>query len=186
MNPPSPFQVGSPHLPTRREVKEKHFESVYNRYYRKIYGICRRYSSKPDEARDLTHDVFVRYFQNFEKFRHESSPSTWMYRVAINLGIHRWRRDRTRNQVDQELESIPDESPDTEIMLLDRITLKKILGRYPERMQRIFYMHHLEKMTQSEIGELLGISRSTVIRHLNHFKRSCQRQLRMDTVYSDS
>lgn len=166
MNPMGPCRVGHP-ASARWEVKDKHFESVYNRYYQKVYGICRRYSSEPDAAKDLTHDVFVRYFQNFEKFRHDSSPSTWMYRVAINLGIERWRRERIRNLVDVELESIPAAGiQDNESALLDRITLSKILGRYPERTRKIFSLFHIERMTQVEISKMLGISRATVTRHL--------------------
>jgi RNA polymerase sigma-70 factor, ECF subfamily len=176
MKPMAPGRVGLP-APTRWEIKEKHFENVYNRYYQKVYGICRRYSSEPDDARDLTHDVFVRYFQNFEKFRHESSPSTWMYRVAINLGIERWRKERTRNVDNSEWESLPASSQDTEAMMLDRITLTKILGRYPERTRKIFSLFHIERMTQVEIGKLLGISRSTVIRHLIPLKRIRQRRV---------
>lgn len=165
MNPMGLCRIGKP-APSRWEVKENHFENAYNRYYQKIYGICRRYSSEPDDAMDLAHDVFVRYFQNFEKFRHESSPSTWMYRVAINLGIQRWRRERTRNPVDMDLESIPSHVHDNESMLLDRITLSKILGRFPERTRKIITLFHIERMTQVEIGKLLGISRATVTRHL--------------------
>lgn len=176
MNPTSPCEAGQTQTPTRWEVKDKHFESVYNRYYRTIYGICRRYSSKSEEAKDLAHDVFVRYFQNFDNFRHESSPSTWMYRVAINLGIHRWGKERVRNRVDEELESLPAESYDNEMALLDRITLAKILGRYPERTRKIIFLHHIERRTQIEIGKLLGISRTTVIRDLVHFKSTCLRQ----------
>jgi RNA polymerase sigma-70 factor, ECF subfamily len=184
MNPMGPYRVGHPDLPARREVGEAHFESVYKRYYRKIYLVCRRYSAKPDDAEDLTHDVFMRYFQNFEKFRHDSSPSTWMYRVAVNLGIQRWRKERIRNQDDQELESIPADIRDTESMLLDKITLKKILDRCPERTRRILSLFHIERMTQVEIGKTLGISRATVIRDLIHLKRYRQRPPKMEMAAS--
>lgn len=171
MNAIGPGRVGHP-APARGEIKERHFEKVYNRYYQKVYGICRRYSSEPDDARDLTHDVFVRYFQNFDKFRHESTPSTWMYRVAINLGIQGWRKKKIRNVVEMDMESIPVVSVrDHESMLLDRITLAKILGRYPERTRKIFSLFHIERMTQVEIGKMLGISRATVTRHLIPLER---------------
>jgi len=163
-------------------AKDKHFENVYRKYYRKIYQICLRYSPKSDDAKDLAHDVFMRYYQNFEKFRHESCPSTWMYRVAINLGIQRWRKEKIRYLDDQELDFIPAETHDNESLLLDRITLKKILDRCPERTRKILSLFHIERMTQVEIGKVMGISRATVIRHLIHLKGFRQRQLRMDAV----
>jgi RNA polymerase sigma-70 factor (ECF subfamily) len=176
------YQAGRPDRPSRAGVDEKHFENVYKKYYRKIYLICLRYSSKSDDAKDLAHDVFVKYFQNFEKFRHESCPSTWMYRVAINLGIQRWRKEKIRIFDNQDLEFVPAETHDNESLLLDRITLKRILDRYPERTRKILSLFHIERMTQVEIGKVLGISRATVIRHLIHLKGFRQRQLRMDTV----
>lgn len=178
MDPLATYKAGHPGLSARLGVQEKHFENVYNKYYRKIYSICLRYSPKSDDAKDLAHDVFMRYFQNFEKFRHESSPSTWMYRVAINLGIQRWRRERIRYLDDQELESIPDDDLDNENLMLDRIALAKILSQYPERTRKILSLFHVERMTQVEIGKLLGISRATVIRHLINLKRFRQRPLK--------
>lgn len=175
INPMGPGRIG--HAPPARwEIKDRHFASVYNRFYQKVYGICRRYSSEPDDARDLTHDVFMRYFQNFENFRHESCPSTWMYRVAINLGIQRWRKERTRSLEDQDMESMPAGNQDNEALMLDRITLTKILGKYPERTRKIFSLFHIERMTQVEISKMLGISRSTVTRHLIPLKRFRQRR----------
>lgn len=184
MIPMGPHRIGHPELPTEWEVKEKHFENVYKKYYRKIYLICRRYSSKSDDAEDLTHEVFMRYFQNFEKFRNEACPSTWMHRVAINLGIERWRRNRFQAMDDKEMESIPSGSHDNESALLDRITLRKILDRCPERTRRILSLLHIERMTQVEVGKLLGISRATVIRDLIHVKRFRHRQSKMDTAFS--
>ncbi len=182
MNTIGLYQVGRIDRADPAGAKEKHFENVYRKYYRKIYQICLRYSSKSDDAKDLAHDVFMKYYQNFEKFRHESCPSTWMYRVAINLGIQRWRKEKIRYLDDQELEFISAETHDNESLLLDRITLKKILDRCPERTQKILSLFHVERMTQVEIGKVMGISRATVIRHLIHLKGFRQRQLRMDAV----
>jgi RNA polymerase sigma-70 factor (ECF subfamily) len=178
MNSRVPVQVGQLEYSARREGVEKHFEIVYNAYYKKIYLICRRYSSKPEDAEDLAHDVFMRYIQNFESFRHESSPSTWMYRVAINLGIQRWRRERFKDPDAGVLETVPDCVHDNEDALLDRIALAKILDRCPEPTRRILFLFHHERRTQVEIGHLLGISRSTVTRHLfrvKHFSRNPQK-----------
>jgi RNA polymerase sigma factor (sigma-70 family) len=181
-NPMGPFHAGHIAPTASRGPQDKHFESVYNKYYRKIYSICLRYSSKTDDAKDLAHDVFVRYFQNFDKFRGESSPSTWMHRVAINLGIQRWRKERIRFLDDQELESIPVETVDNESLMLDRIALAKILDRCPERTRKILSLFHVERMTQVEIGKLLGISRATVIRHLIHLKGIRQRLMKRESV----
>lgn len=170
MNPIDSRQAVHP-VPVHREPGENHFENVYNKYFRKVYGICRRYSAEHDDARDLAHDVFVQYFLNFKRFRHESSPSTWMYRVAVNLAIQRWRKNKARLNGEKDPDAITDGTGDNESLMLDRIALAKILGRYPERTRRIFSLFHIERMTQVEIGKMLGISRATVTRHLIPLKR---------------
>jgi len=94
-----------------------------------------------------------------------------MYRVAVNLAIQRWRKNKIRGVEDKDLNSVHSGSLDQESLILGRITLMKILRRYPERTRRIFSLFHIERMTQVEIAETLGISRATVTRHLIPLKR---------------
>lgn len=179
MNSMSQNRIGYSNTPSEREVAEMHFENLYVNHYKKIYRLCRKYSPEPEDARDLAQEVFMRYFQNFENFRHEASPLTWMYKVAINLGIQRWRREKVRNVVEMDLDSIPSGYQDNEVLLLDRITVKKILGRCPEYLRKIIFMHHFERRTHSEIGRHFGVSRSTIIRHLIQFSVLANKPLAM-------
>jgi RNA polymerase sigma factor (sigma-70 family) len=182
MAPIGPCHVRQTDPPSRREVKERHFANVYKRYYREIYLICRRYSPKPDDAEDLAQDVFLRYLLHFENFRHEARPSTWMYRVAVNLGIQRWRKERIRSRDETELDSLPSCAHDNENMLLARITLMKIFDQCPERTRKVLSMLHIEGRTQVEVSRLLGISRATVIRDLVPLKRFRNRRPAMETA----
>jgi RNA polymerase sigma-70 factor (ECF subfamily) len=180
MNPTGLEQIPQPGPSARRagssarEIRERHFESAYQRYYRTVLHVCSRYSSRAEEARDLVHDVFIRYFENYDRFRHDSSPSTWMYRVAVNLGIQKWRRERDRFVYGQDLEDLSGSTGGGESDLLARISLAKLLDRYPERTRRIVMLHHVTHMTQTDIGKSLGISRTTVIRELIRFRDTCR------------
>ena len=42
---------------------------------------------EPEEARELTQETFTRGLMKIESFRGESSPYTWLFRIAMNLGI---------------------------------------------------------------------------------------------------
>lgn len=167
-----PRRIGLTRPSDRQHPLEAHFESVYQRNYWNIYRLCRRYHVKSEDAKDLTHEVFIRYIQNYEHFRHDASPSTWMYRVAVNLCILRWRKEKVRDAADQETSLAIAEPSDPESALLDKLTLMKIMSHYPKRVQKILFMLHVEKRTQFEIGEALGISRSTVIRDLEQVKKN--------------
>jgi|GEM_PF-2599795 len=171
MNPIRLLQVGQAGFPAGREFRDKHFARVYKDYYRKIFAICNRYSPRSEDAKDMVHDVFMLYFQNYDRFRHEANPSTWMFRVAINLGIQKWRREKIRLRWSQEMMTDADDTSDQETSLLNRIALDKVLNGYPERTRKVFCLHHVERLTQMEICRKLGVSRATVTRHLVQTRR---------------
>src|SRR5689334_14081268 len=64
------------------------FDEIMIRYERQIYRLCYRFTSNPDDARDLAQDVFVKAFENLATFRRESSLKTWLYRIATNHCIN--------------------------------------------------------------------------------------------------
>ncbi|MCK5076536.1 MAG: sigma-70 family RNA polymerase sigma factor, partial [Calditrichia bacterium] len=54
----------------------------------RIYNLLLKMVNSPEDALDLTHDVFVRFFQNEQKFKNLSSVSTYLYKIALNSGIN--------------------------------------------------------------------------------------------------
>src|ERR1700709_2959327 len=65
-------------------------QSNNRRLYRRARGILRNDS----EAEDVVQETYVRAFTNLERFRGESSLSTWLARIAMNDGLARLRRQR--------------------------------------------------------------------------------------------
>ena len=66
-----------------------------------IYALLHRLTEDPEEARDLTQEVFLQAFRNIGGFRGDADLRTWLYRIAVNQARNRWRwwkrrrRDRT-------------------------------------------------------------------------------------------
>jgi RNA polymerase sigma-70 factor (ECF subfamily) len=69
----SPLQAGHPD-----------FAELYGEHSQAIYYLALRMLGDPERAQDATHDVFLRAFKNYERFRGDASPRTWLYRIAIN------------------------------------------------------------------------------------------------------
>lgn len=67
----------------RREPEA--FREMVTRHQAPIYSLCLRMLGNPAEAEDVAQDVFVRCFVSIERFRGDSSLSTWLYRIAVNL-----------------------------------------------------------------------------------------------------
>lgn len=61
------------------------FETLIQSHQKKVYNIALRMTKNPDDAQELSQDAFVRAFTSIGKFRGDSSFSTWMYRITINV-----------------------------------------------------------------------------------------------------
>src|SRR5437016_3804572 len=70
------------------------FDEIVRRHKNRIYSyVCRMTKDAPD-AEDLTQEVFIRAYQSIHRFRADAAVDTWLYRIATNLVIDRFRRNQ--------------------------------------------------------------------------------------------
>src|SRR5207253_6340922 len=68
------------------------FDEIVRRHKHRIFSyVCRMTHDGPD-AEDLTQEVFIRAYQSLHRFRADAAVDTWLYRIATNLVIDRFRR----------------------------------------------------------------------------------------------
>src|SRR5580658_7081676 len=70
------------------------FERLYKLHSRRVYGLCLRLAGNPTEAEDLTQEAFLQLFRKLHTFHGESSFSTWLYRLTVNIALMRLRKKR--------------------------------------------------------------------------------------------
>lgn len=118
----------------------------------------------------MVNQVFVKVHQNLDGFKGQSGIYTWMYRIAVNECIQMFRKRKFEVDGDTlpDLNDMIQVSPERQMdakLLLERITADED----PETLEIIFLLH-LEGLTQDEVVEKLGISRTTVNRKVRAFK----------------
>ncbi len=129
-----------------------------------------KYVKNKEDAEDMVNQVFVKVHRNLDGFKGQSGIYTWMYRIAVNECIQMFRKRKFEVDGDSfpDLNDMLHTSPEKEMdakLLIDRITADED----PETVEIIFLLH-LEGLTQEEVAEKLGISRTTVNRKVNAFK----------------
>jgi RNA polymerase sigma-70 factor (ECF subfamily) len=80
-------------------AKDERFKKIYQKYRKKMYWYIYRKVSKPTRAEDLTADVFLKLYENWENVaeRDEDGVLAWLYTVARNTSIDALRKVKTRS-----------------------------------------------------------------------------------------
>src|ERR1700732_4276957 len=72
------------------------FEELVHRYDRDVLRIALNILHKPDDARDVYQEAFLKIYRNLDRFRFECSFYTWIYRIVTNICLDHLRRRRSR------------------------------------------------------------------------------------------
>ena len=74
------------------------FEELVTRYEKRVYAIALRSSGSPEDAADITQEVFLKAWRSMESFRGDSGFSTWLFRITMNMCVDHARRRQTQPQ----------------------------------------------------------------------------------------
>jgi len=140
------------------------FERLYRQHVNRVFSLCARMVSDRARAEELTQDVFVRAWEKLHLFRGESSFSTWLHRLAVNVVLNARKVDgRQRNrfeETDDEAGGM-DALPGVVGMPLapgDLLDLEDAMTRLPPGARRVFVLHDVEGYKHEEIAEMLGVT----------------------------
>jgi RNA polymerase sigma-70 factor (ECF subfamily) len=141
-------------------------DALYRRFAFTVHRRCLSMLGDPDEAQDVTHDVFVKVLELGDVDIH--TPSAYFYVIATRLCLNRLRARRTRKTAPQSdiLDQIVGWGDSPEELSGFRLLLQKLLGPNTEETQIIAVLHHLDGMTLEETAEQVQTSVSTVRRRL--------------------
>ncbi len=157
-----------------REGDESGFSYLIEKYRRQIIHFMYRMTGNQAVAEELAQEVFLRVYRSRESYRAEAKFSTWLYRIATNLGVNYVRdnkQERTAqavylDQPDAETGTTPD-VPDTrrtaeQDMLRDErmSAIRAQVMALPERQREAVLMHKYQEMDYREIGAVLKLSES--------------------------
>lgn len=150
------------------------FDFLLRKYRRPIISFMYRMVHNQAVAEELAQEVFLRVYRSRETYRAEARFSTWLYRIATNLGVNYVRdhkSERTASTVyldEPDTESgttpdLPDSTPGAESAMLRRERLNSIrehVMALPERQRMAVLMHKYEEMDYRQIGDVLKLSES--------------------------
>jgi RNA polymerase sigma-70 factor, ECF subfamily len=170
------------------------FEALVRRYDRDVLRLALNLVHRPEDARDVYQEGFLRAYRNLHRFRFECSFYTWLYRIVTNVALDHLRR-RTSHREEQapapkETEGVaPDffdrqpelrASANPEKSLLGHEVgqqIERAMKRLSPRERVVFEMKHYQGLRLRAIGALLGTSEETVKNSLFRATRKLRESL---------
>lgn len=143
------------------------FELLFERHRALVYRFVYQMSHRRDEAEDVTQEVFVRAYQNLHRYRDEAKFTTWLLRIATNLGTDRARMASRRQTLEQReaggaLTWMTVGDSDDPLANLQQQSLGAILREailtLPDHHRNVIVMRDIEEMEYADIASILGCS----------------------------
>jgi RNA polymerase sigma factor (sigma-70 family) len=158
----------------RKALNPENLESVFRKYSAYVYRICLRYARRPEDAEDLTQEVFLKIHHQLSAFRNDSLLTTWIYRIAVNqcLDFLRTRKSQNRLNLDYLDDMVLKNLAPGGDQVQARIDLEKILSHADERTRFILFLTLAEGMNYSDVGELLGVKKSAIAKVVSRFREN--------------
>lgn len=144
------------------------FLRLVDSYKQVIYKVCFMYATDDEAISDLYQEVVLNLWTAFPRFRSESKPSTWVYRISVNTCIsrllHNIRQPKTVSITTSMADLFPEESEREQLK-----ELYQLISQLGE-LERALILLWLDNKSYEEIAEILGISVSNVGVRINRIK----------------
>lgn len=165
------------------------FEDYFESTAAMVYNLGLRLFRNEEDALDFSQDVYLQAYRKLDTFEGRAKFSTWLYSLALNLGlkkIQKEKRLRIITQEEQELERFIEEgagdsredpfeqTAESEL----RILIQEELDLLPDVYRLPLILFYFEHLQYSEIAEKLGLKEGTLKSYIHRGKRALSGRLK--------
>lgn len=154
------------------------YQELVRLYQTKVFRVIRTIHRNPEDAMEVLQDTFLKLFAARRTWEKRSSFAAWLYRIAINTSIDRYRRgDRGKTtsiegMLDGELERSasnprPVDALDRISVIERRVILEQAIQRLPRRQREVLSLRFFAEMQLDEIATALSCPLGTVKSNLH-------------------
>jgi RNA polymerase sigma-70 factor (ECF subfamily) len=137
---------------------------LFERYQTPLFNFYLRTTGNRAASEDLVQEVFVRILRHRRTFQQGASFVTWMYQIARNARIDRFRRLRLEVGLGTENE-YPSHHPSAAESLAseqEAELVRRALARLPDDKRELLVLSRFQGLRHDQIGEVLGCQAGAV------------------------
>ncbi len=147
---------------------EKAFDQLVRNNLSNVFGFFMKVTRDEMSAEDLAQDVFLKLYKNLKNFRHDSSFSTYLYRINSNTANSWITRNKWKNLL--HLDQAPDKG-EYDIKNEAEWTKEELwneISKLPNKQRRVMILRITDSLSYSEISQITGMSEATAKVNFHH------------------
>lgn len=130
----------------------------------------------PEDAHDITQEVFIKAHGELQRFHARSTLSTWLYRMTVNLSLNYLRGSkREKDRRERYGPGVSDPPPSAEKSLIEQEfndAVWTVINSLPEKQRTAVVLHRFEDLPAAETARVMGLSLGAVESLLHRAKLS--------------
>ena len=175
---------------------ESAFDELVRRYSTQMFKVAYGFLRNSEDAEEVVQDTFVKVYRNLKTFRGDSSFSTWVYRILINLARNKYQWNKRRGEQQKisisEKRQTPDGGDAGDIDFADTAhaphsimekreedeRIMSAIEDLPETLKESIVLRHMEDMRYEDIARITGANIGTVKSRLSRARESLAKTLK--------
>lgn len=163
-----------------KESKKDEFLSTIDTHKKIIYKVVNSYCKNKEDRKDLEQEIIIQLWNSFDKYNAEYKYSTWMYRIALNVAISFYRKEKKWFVIndfynEDSIYSIADENENKTELDHNIELLQEFINKL-NVLDKALMLLYLEEKPYDEVAEILGISKTNVATKISRLKLKLKKE----------
>jgi len=157
------------------ENKKERFIKTIDDHKKIIYKIVNSYCPNRDHRKDLEQEIIIQLWNSFDNYNKKYKYTTWMYRIALNVAISFYRKEKKQPVKsdfynEESIFSIVEDDEESTTELDKHLNLLQKFITNLNELNKALMLLYLEEKSYKEIAEILGITKTNVATKIGRIK----------------
>jgi RNA polymerase sigma-70 factor (ECF subfamily) len=147
------------------------FETLVNRYQRKLVSFVTSIIRDPDASQDIVQETFIQLYKTIERVDTTKKFSSYLYAITRNQAISYIRSKKPQVALSEARDIATTDTPDTRLERIDQATsVEEALKLIDNRYRKVITLYYYDNLSYEQISKLLHLPVNTIRTHLRRAK----------------
>jgi RNA polymerase sigma-70 factor (ECF subfamily) len=161
--------------------KKEQFIKTIDEHKKIIYKIVNSYCQNKEDRKDLEQEIIIQLWNSFDNYNSDYKYSTWMYRIALNVAISFYRKEKKwsiKNDFynEESIFKIEEDTTEEQTELNYHLKLLQEFIHNLNELNKALMLLYLEEKSYEEISEILGITKTNVATKISRIKLKLKKE----------